>query len=184
MEKFFSGTFLKLQISFFFWVWEGGRREGRRGRRRRGRNIPCNSWAVAMNLPCATSHSNASKLDAMFVDQCFIQREEKRRERRREDKENERREREERGEGESERKMERKKEREKRERERKRKKEKDCLLNPCNPVAQGSHHSLTDVLSSSRIEEKTILIRAQRTLHPFCLVSHSCMVALPVFLEV
>ena len=32
----------------------------------------------------------------------------------------------------------------------------------------------TDVLSSSRIEEKTILIHcAQRTLHPFCVVSHS-----------
>ena len=36
-------------------------------------NIPCNSLAVAMNVPCATSHSNASKLDAVFVDQCFVQ---------------------------------------------------------------------------------------------------------------
>ena len=26
-----------------------------------------------MNVPCATSHSNASKLDAAFVDQCFVQ---------------------------------------------------------------------------------------------------------------
>ena len=35
--------------------------------------------------------------------------------------------------------------------------------------------SYTDVLSSSRIAEKTILIHcAQRTLHPFCVVSHAC----------
>ena len=69
----------------------GGRREERRGGRRRGGNIPCNSLAVALNLPCATSHSNASKLDAVFVDQCFVQcllawREEKRRASRREEK--------------------------------------------------------------------------------------------------
>ena len=75
----------------------GGREEG--GERRRGRkvrNIPCNSLAVAMNLPCATSHSNASKLDAVLVDQsftqCLVTREEKRREKRREGKKEERRE--------------------------------------------------------------------------------------------
>ena len=60
----------------------GGRREEEGGRR--GGNIPCNSLAVAMNVPCATSHSNASKLDAVFVDQCFV-REEKRRVSRREE---------------------------------------------------------------------------------------------------
>ena len=54
-----------------FLLFSGCGREG--GGRRRGGNIPCNSFAVAMNVPCATSHSNASKLDAMFVDQCFIQ---------------------------------------------------------------------------------------------------------------
>ena len=42
----------------------------------------------------------------------------------------------------------------------------------------------TDVLSSSRIrEENNSHPCAQRTLHPFCVVSHSCMVAEPVFLE-
>ena len=51
----------------------GGREEGGEKRRRRRGNIPCNSLAVAMNVPCATSHSNASKLDAVFVDQCFVQ---------------------------------------------------------------------------------------------------------------
>ena len=71
-------------VGFFSW-WE---REGRGGRERGG-NIPCNSLAVAMNVPCATSHSNASKLDAVFVVQCFMQcllvrREEKREERREE----------------------------------------------------------------------------------------------------
>ena len=51
----------------------GGREEGGEKRRgRRGGNIPCNSLAVAMNVPCATSHSNASKLDAVFVDQCIV----------------------------------------------------------------------------------------------------------------
>ena len=44
----------------------GGRREEEGG----GEG---NSLAVAMNVPCATSHSNASKLDAVFVDQCFVQ---------------------------------------------------------------------------------------------------------------
>ena len=44
-----------------------------------------------MNVPCATSHSNASKLDAVFVDQCFVLcllawREEKRRVSRREER--------------------------------------------------------------------------------------------------
>ena len=28
---------------------------------------------TAVHLPCDTSHSNASKLDAVFVDQCFVQ---------------------------------------------------------------------------------------------------------------
>ena len=46
----------------------GGREEG--GEKRREAE---NSLAVAMNVPCATSHSNASKLDAVFVDQCFVQ---------------------------------------------------------------------------------------------------------------
>ena len=46
---------------------------------------------VSMNLPCATSHSNASKLDAVFVVQCFIQcllvrKEKRRKEKRREEK--------------------------------------------------------------------------------------------------
>ena len=41
-----------------------------------------------MNLPCATSHSNASKLDAVFVVQCLkqcllVRREDKRREEKR-----------------------------------------------------------------------------------------------------
>ena len=49
------------------------RREESRGGRRRGGNIPCNSLAVAVNVPCATSQPNASKLDAVFVDQCFVQ---------------------------------------------------------------------------------------------------------------
>ena len=30
-------------------------------------------WQFFLNLPCATSHSNASKLDTVFVVQCFIQ---------------------------------------------------------------------------------------------------------------
>ena len=60
--------------------------EGREGEPSRD-NIPCNSLADAANLPCARSHSNALKLDAVLVDQCFTQcfvarREEKRRERR------------------------------------------------------------------------------------------------------
>ena len=62
MEKSLAGYFLKLQSRFF--LGEGG------GRRE---DIPCNSLLDAVNLPCATSHSNASKLDAMFVDQCCIQ---------------------------------------------------------------------------------------------------------------
>ena len=46
----------------FFWVEGGeGRREGRGG----GRD------AVNVHLSCAISHSNASKLDAVLVDQCF-----------------------------------------------------------------------------------------------------------------
>ena len=72
-KKSFAGHFFEITDVVFFWVWEGGRREERRGGRRRVDNIPCNSWLDAVNLPCATSHSNASKLDAMFVDQCFIQ---------------------------------------------------------------------------------------------------------------
>ena len=73
-NKFIAGNIPVIKSPlFFFWVWEGGRREERRGGRRRGGNLPCNSLAVAMNVPCATSHSNASKLDAVFVDQCFVQ---------------------------------------------------------------------------------------------------------------
>ena len=49
--------FVLLQISFF--VFGGERR--------------CNSLADAVNLPCARSHSNALKLDAVLVDQCFTQ---------------------------------------------------------------------------------------------------------------
>ena len=40
-----------------------GRREGRGGGRE----------PTAVHLPCARSHSNASKLDAVFVDQCSVQ---------------------------------------------------------------------------------------------------------------
>ena len=36
-------------------------------------NIPCNSLADAVNLPCGRSHSNAGKLDAVLVYQCFTQ---------------------------------------------------------------------------------------------------------------
>ena len=55
----------------FFLRREGGR-EGRGGGRREGTvticdNIPCSSLAC-VNLPCARSHSNASKLDAVVVD--------------------------------------------------------------------------------------------------------------------
>ena len=68
----------------------------------------------------------------------------------------------------------------------------NCLLNSCNVVAQSAHHSLwqltwqwhfslhTDFLSSSRVREENISHPcAQRTLHLFCVVSHSCMVAVP-----
>ena len=72
-----------------------------------------------------------------------------------------------------------------------------CFLNPCNVVAQLvtsqrdavdltlTCFSCTDVLGPSRIAEKTTLIIhwLKRTLHPFCVVSHSCMVAEQVFLE-
>ena len=51
----------------------GREREG--GGRKRVGNIPCNSLASSENLPCATSHSNASKLDAVFIVQCFYRRE-------------------------------------------------------------------------------------------------------------
>ena len=59
--------FVLLQISIF--VFGGERREGEPSRD----NIPCNSLADAVNLPCARSHSNALKLDAVLVDQCFTQ---------------------------------------------------------------------------------------------------------------
>ena len=72
-NKFLDGNMHVIKSPLSFSGWEGGRREERRGGRRRGWNIPCNSLAVAMNVPCATSHSNASKLDAVFVDQCFVQ---------------------------------------------------------------------------------------------------------------
>ena len=65
-----AGYFFEIRDVVFFWVWEEG---GEKRRRRRGDNIPCNSLLDVVNLPCVTSHSNASKLDAMFVDQCFIQ---------------------------------------------------------------------------------------------------------------
>ena len=64
---------LRRVVLFTHANYKHGRREERREGRRRGGNIPCNSLAVAMNVPCATSHSNASKLDAVFVDQCFVQ---------------------------------------------------------------------------------------------------------------
>ena len=85
-------------VFFSWWRREGGREEGGR---ERGGNIPCNSLAISLNLPCTTSHSNASKLDTVFVVQCFIQcllvrREEKRREeKRREEKRREEKRREE-----------------------------------------------------------------------------------------
>ena len=70
------------------------------------------------------------------------------------------------------------------------KKKKNLLVEPvwcCCTVghitAFDSRHD-NDVMSSSRIrEENNSHPCAQRTLHPFCVVSHSCMVAEPVFLE-
>ena len=43
--------------------------EGREGNRFIRDNIPCSSLADAVNLPCARSHANASKLGAVLVDQ-------------------------------------------------------------------------------------------------------------------
>ena len=71
----------------------------------------------------------------------------------------------------------------------------ECLLNPCNVVAQLvssqpvtvdltlTCFSYTDVLGPSRISRKQLAHSALRTLHPFCVVSHSCMVTEPVILE-
>ena len=67
-----------------------------------------------------------------------------------------------------------------------------CLLNTRYVVAQWSYFSShTDVLGPSRIKdgpksdqrENKSHPCAQRTLHPFCVVFHTCMVAEPVFLE-
>ena len=75
--------------------------------------------------------------------------------------------------------------------------EEACLLNLCNVVAQlWSHHSLVQYdmtvtyfsahrrleLKSDRMENNSHPC-AQRTLHPFCVVSHSCMEAEQTFLE-
>ena len=75
-------------------------------------------------------------------------------------------------------------------------KHKNCLLNSCNDVAQlvtsqpcTVDMTLTSFSSHRRLELKSDRIEnnshpcAQRTLHPFCVVSHSCMVAEPVTLE-
>ena len=62
-----TGTFFCNYSSLFFLGWGWRRREGEPSRD----NIPCNSLADAVNLPCTRSHSNARKLDAVSVDQCF-----------------------------------------------------------------------------------------------------------------
>ena len=53
---------MKSSLLFFFWVEGGGREEGGGGG---------GGDAVNVHLSCAISHSNASKLDAVLVDQCF-----------------------------------------------------------------------------------------------------------------
>ena len=65
---------MRLQISFFFFL------EERKGKCHRRENIPSRqlvddvSWkANAVKPPCARSHSNASKLDAVLAKQCFTQ---------------------------------------------------------------------------------------------------------------
>ena len=72
---------MKSSLLFFFSGWKGG--EGRREGRGGGRD------AVNVHLSCAISHSNASKLDAVLIDQCFTvfggeKREERREKRQRE----------------------------------------------------------------------------------------------------
>ena len=68
--------FLVLKVSSFFFLRRRGR-EGRREERGGGRE------PTAVHLPCARSHSNASKLAAVLVDrffpQCFVARREERR---------------------------------------------------------------------------------------------------------
>ena len=90
--------------------------------------VPCNWLAISMNLPCAASHSNTSKLDAEFVVLCFIKRrEEKRREeKRREEKRREEKRREEKRREEKRREEKRREEkrREEKRREEKRREEK------------------------------------------------------------
>ena len=74
---------MKSSLLFFFSGWKG--EEGRRERD-----------AVNVHLSCAISHSNASKLDAVLVDQCFtvFGGEKRREERERREEKREKRERE------------------------------------------------------------------------------------------
>ena len=78
----------------------------------------------------------------------------------------------------------------------KQKQNKNCLLNPCNVVAQlvtsqpdavdttMTFMWYTDVMGPSRISwNQHVSSSAQRTFYTFCVVSHSCMVAEQVILE-